>query len=86
MAVTTGALYPPGTRIMVRRAGLPLDPALVGRTGVVVMSDEYRPNAYTVLLDGDKEARVLARNEVAATEAAMLSAPRQEAKRRRALP
>jgi hypothetical protein len=86
MAVVTGALLPVGTRVKIRRSNFPLDPALVGRTGTIIISNDYRPNAYAVLLDGETETRVVGRAEVEPTEARALVPPREEAKRRRALP
>ncbi len=46
------ARYPQGTRVRIRRGRFPLDPALEGRTGVVVRLDPYRPDLYGVLVDG----------------------------------
>ena len=48
-------VYPQGTRVRVRRGRYPIDPATLGRTGLVVGTDEYRPERYGVVLDGDSE-------------------------------
>jgi hypothetical protein len=86
MAVTTGSLLPAGTRVRVRASDLPLDPGVRGRPGTVVTSNDYRPNMYAVLLDGDTDVRVFAPRELEITAARALAAPREAAKRLRALP
>lgn len=48
-------VYSQGTRVRVRRGRYPIDPAVVGRTGLVVGTDEYRPERYGVVLDGQSE-------------------------------
>jgi hypothetical protein len=87
MAVV-GALIPEGSRVRIKRGGLPLDPAAIGRMGTVVESNEYRANRYGVLLDGEQEVRFFAPVELEALEEQpmMLTADRQAAKSRRALP
>jgi hypothetical protein len=85
MAIT-GGLIPEGTRIRIRRGQFPVDPSLLGRTGTVVDTSEYRPHAYGVLLDGESEQRFFAPAELEATEERALRADREAAKRRPALP
>lgn len=57
-------IHPQGTRVRIRRGRTPLDAALVGRTGLVVHLDDYRPGYYGVTLDGDSEIRVFAEDEL----------------------
>jgi hypothetical protein len=85
MAVT-GALIPEGTRVRIQRGMLPLDPAAVGRIGTVVDASEYRAHSYGVILDGDREVRYFAADEVEAVEVPALPPDREAARRRRALP
>jgi len=86
MAVT-GALIPEGTRVRIQRGMLPLDPAAVGRMGTVVDASEYRAHSYGVLLDGDRETRYFAPDELQVVEApALLPPDRDAARQRRALP
>lgn len=85
MAVV-GALIPEGTRVRIRRGGLPLDPTAIGRTGTVVEASEYQAHRYGVLLDGDQEARFFAPAELEVIDTPALPPEREEAKRRRALP
>lgn len=86
MAITEGALMSSGTRVRVRRAGAPLDPAVVGRTGTVVDSTPYRARSYGVILDGEGEIRMFAPAELEVVERRSLPPDREEAKGRRALP
>ena len=44
-----------GTRVVIRGARLPFDPALVGRTGTVVQHDRSHADWYSVQLDGESE-------------------------------
>jgi len=86
MAVTAGALIPEGTRVRIRRGRFPLDPAAVGRLGTVVESSEYRANCYGVALDGERDIRFFATDEVEVVEAPALPPDREAARQRRALP
>jgi len=61
--------YPPGTRVEIVRGSFPMDPSLVGRAGLVVETDEYRPGRYGVQLDGETEVRDLLEEELVPTEA-----------------
>ncbi len=58
------ALYPPGTRITVQRGRLPMDPALVGRTGLVVEVSSYRHHRCGVVLDGEEQVREFREDEL----------------------
>lgn len=79
-------LIPEGTRVRVRRAGVPQDPQLTGRTGAVVVASEYRPHSVGVLLDGDREIRFFMPAELEVTQELALPPESEEAKSRRALP
>jgi hypothetical protein len=50
-------LYAPGTRVTVVRGPFPVNPSLLGRSGVVVETDEYRPQRYGVQLDDESRVR-----------------------------
>lgn len=58
------AIYPQGTRIVIRRGRMPLDSALIGRTGTVVELSEYRPGRYGVVLDGEEQTREFREDEL----------------------
>jgi hypothetical protein len=79
-------VVPAGARVRVRRGKLPVDPALLGRTGIVVEASEYRPQSYGVALDGETTVRVFATEELEVLAYDALPPERQEAKQRRALP
>lgn len=57
-------LHAQGTRIRVRRGRYPLDPRLVGRTGLILETDEYRPQRYGVVLDDESEQREFNEDEL----------------------
>ena len=86
MSITAGALLPEGTRVRIRRGAMPQDARLVGRTGIVVDSSEYRANNYGVLLEGEQQMRMFAPAELDVIEALGLPADRQAAKKRLAVP
>ena len=86
MSITAGALLPEGTRVRIRRGAMPQDARLVGRTGIVVDSSEYRANNYGVLLEGEQQMRMFAPAELDVIEALGLPADRQAARKRLALP
>ncbi|NIP60075.1 MAG: hypothetical protein GWM92_11620 [Gemmatimonadetes bacterium] len=54
----------------VKRGRFPMDPALVGRSGLVVQVDDYRPERFGVVLDGEEEVRDFAEDELEAVERA----------------
>lgn len=86
MSVTAGSLLPEGTRVRIRRGAFPVDAELLGRTGLIVDSSEYRANNYGVLLDGAREVRMFAPAELEVVEPLGLPSDREAAKKRRALP
>jgi hypothetical protein len=61
------AIHPQGTRIEIRRGSMPMDPALVGRTGTVVELSDYRPGRYGVVLDGEDRTREFREDELRRT-------------------
>lgn len=75
-----------GTRVRIRRGDLPLDPALVGRTGIVVVSDVYRVTRLGVVLEGESEVRMFRRAELEVTQDVPLPPERIAARQLRALP
>ena len=79
-------LIPEGTRVKVKRARVPQDPALTGRAGTVVIANEYRPQAIAVALDGEQSIRFFLPEELEVTKELPLPPEREEAKLRRALP
>jgi hypothetical protein len=80
------AVLPEGTRVRIRRGTLPQDPALLGRTGTVVVSTEYRDNALGVVLDGEQPIRWFTVDELEVVQELALPPERESAKRRPALP
>jgi hypothetical protein len=85
MAIPMAAL-PEGTRVKIRRSLTPQDPALLGRTGVVVRASEYRDHALGVVLDGESALRYFTPGEMEVVEAVALPPERESAKQLRALP
>lgn len=75
------AVFPRGSRVRVRRGSLPLDPAVVGRAGLVVEASEYAPHRYGVVLDGDPTLQFFAPAELEAAESPLIAADRERAKR-----
>lgn len=59
-----------GSRIEIRRGRFPMDSDLIGRTGMVLEIDEYRPGRYGVVLDGDERVRDFAEDELTLLETA----------------
>ena len=80
------AILPEGTRIRIRRGALPQDPAVLGRTGVVVAASEYRDQALGVVLDGESMTRYFTPGELEVVMQPALAPERETAKRRSALP
>lgn len=80
------ALLPEGTRVRIQRSSLPQDPALAGRTGVVVRASEYTPHMVSIALDGEGTVRQFGPGELEVTEQLALPPEREQAKRLRALP
>jgi hypothetical protein len=80
------AVLPEGTRVKVRRASLPQDPAVAGRTGMVVAASEYRSQALGVVLDGESATRYFTPGELEVVSHLPLPPERSSAKAKRALP
>ncbi|HSK21073.1 MAG TPA: hypothetical protein VK912_18090 [Longimicrobiales bacterium] len=80
------AVLPEGTRVKVQRGPLPQDPAVAGRTGVVVAASEYRTQALGVVLDGESATRYFTPGELEVVTAVPLPPERESAKAKRALP
>ncbi len=51
------SLFPQGTRVRIRKGPFPLDPALEGRTGLVVRHGREIPDKVLVQLDGEGTTR-----------------------------
>lgn len=77
---------PEGTRVKIKRGIFPLDPALVGRTGVVVGASEYQVQNVAVALDDSAEVRHFNPVELEVTTQPALPPDREAAKQRRSLP
>lgn len=75
-----------GARVRVRQGSLPIDPALVGLTGTVVGSSEYRAMRVDVALDQTRETRQFSPAELEVLDPFYLPADREDANKRRALP
>jgi hypothetical protein len=81
------APLPEGTRVKVVQREVPQDRATTGRTGVVVQTTEYRPNAVGVLLDGESSFRWFRPAELETTADVPLMPPeRYAAKQIKSLP
>lgn len=79
-------LIPPGARVKVRRGDLPMDPALIGRTGTVIVSTEYFPSRVDVSMDGTDEVREFSPLELEVLEPLELPKDRRSAMGRLARP
>jgi hypothetical protein len=80
------AILPEGTRVRIRAGVLPQDPAVLGRTGTVVVATEYRDNAVGIVLDGEPGTRWFTPGELEVVQEVALPPERESAKRRPALP
>ena len=58
------SVYPQGARVRVRRGRYPIDPRLVGKTGLIVDTDDYRPGRYGVVLDEETDQREFTEDEI----------------------
>ncbi|MGH7443930.1 MAG: hypothetical protein ACREKM_03595 [Longimicrobiales bacterium] len=85
MAIPFAPLLP-GTRVRIRHGDVPLDPALVGRTGIVTVADDYHAARLGVVLDGEAEVRMFRPGELEVTRAVPLPPERVAARLLRALP
>jgi hypothetical protein len=77
---------PEGTRVRVRRGGLPQEPGVAGRTGTVISASEYNAHELGVILDDESAMRWFTPAELEVTEAMPPVPEKITAKRRRALP
>ena len=57
--------YSQGTRVKVQRGRFPMDSTLIGRTGLIVATDDYRPQRFGVVLDEETQARDFHEDELA---------------------
>lgn len=57
-------VYGQGTRVKVKRGSFPMDPALIGRTGLIVGTDDYRPQRFGVVLDEETTVRDFHEDEI----------------------
>ena len=57
-------VYTQGTRVRLRRGRYPLDPRLIGKTGLIVGTDDYRPERYGVVIDEESEQREFDEDEL----------------------
>ncbi len=85
MAIPFAAL-PEGTRVKIVQGPFPQDPALVGKSGMVIAASEYQPERIGVVLDGESVPRYFALSELEVTSEPQLPPEREAAKGRRALP
>lgn len=77
---------PQGTRVKIKQGFFPQDPALIGKTGVVVAASEYQTQSVGVALDDSTEVRYFSPNELEVTHLEALPPDREAAKQRRSLP
>jgi len=63
-------LYPQGARVRIKRGSFPVSGDLLGRMGVVVERDDYRPGRYGVVLDDDDQIRDFSEDELEPTKGA----------------
>ena len=56
--------YPQGTRIVICRGRLPLEPEVVGRVGTIIRHDSDVEDRYAVQLDGESDLRLFAEDEL----------------------
>jgi hypothetical protein len=86
MAIRIAPL-PQGTRVRIRRATVPQDPAITGRTGTVVATSEYNAHELGVVLDHDPTLRFFLPDELEIIDVPPpLLTDRLAARHRRALP
>lgn len=85
MAIRIAPL-PQGTRVRVRRAGVPQDPALIDRTGTVLATSEYAAHEVGVQLDDEPSVRYFMPAELEVIDELPVPPEQIAAKQRRALP
>lgn len=57
--------FPVGTRVRVHRGRVPIDPALIGREGLVLRHDPSIPTKVGVQLDGEAQIHTFNDDELA---------------------
>jgi len=57
-------LHSQGARVKIKRGSFPLGGDLIGKTGVVVELDDYRPGRYGVVLDAEAKVRDFSEDEL----------------------
>lgn len=57
-------IYDQGERVRVKRGLFPMAPDLIGREGLVVEIDPYKPGRYAVVLSSETERREFAEDEL----------------------
>ncbi len=57
-------IYPQGARVAIRSGSFPMASDLIGKTGVVVELDDYRPGRYGVVLDEETQVRDFSEDEL----------------------
>jgi hypothetical protein len=85
MAIPWAAI-PEGTRVKVKQGVFPLDPALIGRIGVVVAATEYQTENVGIALDNSMDVRYFSVDELEVISQPALPPDRESAKQRRSLP
>jgi hypothetical protein len=58
--------FPRGTRVRIRKGRFPMDPELVGRTGLVLHPDRLVAEKLGVQLDGETRLRTFVEDELEA--------------------
>lgn len=87
MAITEFSIIPVGSRVKVRRGRFPMDPGLIGRSGLVVENSQYEAHKVAVTLDGESVIRAFAPSELEVVETvAALPPDHEEARKRLARP
>lgn len=78
---------PDGTRVrIIQSTAFPQNPAVLGRTGAVVVTSEYHTQSLGVILDGEAEPRYFAPRELEVITEPALPPEREAAKLKRSLP
>ncbi len=61
-------IFPEGTRVRIQRGAQPLEPEMIGRTGLVIQTDLQRRERYGVIFDGEDRVRTFREDELAREE------------------
>jgi len=57
-------LFPAGARVSVKKGSFPISADLIGKTGVILELDDYRPGRYGVVLDTETQVRDFSEDEL----------------------